>query len=46
MLDDALTIACGAGAIAVTEVQRAGKRPMPPEELQRGFALPVGAVLG
>ena len=32
--------------IAVTQVQRAGKRPMSPDELQRGFALPVGTVLG
>ena len=41
-----LTVACGDGAIAVTQVQRAGKRPMTPDELQRGFALPVGTVLG
>ena len=41
-----LTVACGTDAIEVTQVQRAGKRPMPPDELQRGFALPVGSVLG
>lgn len=41
-----LIVACDDGAIEVTAVQRAGKRPMTPDELQRGFALPVGAVLG
>lgn len=41
-----LTIACGSDALQVTLVQRAGKRPMTPDELQRGFALPVGSVLG
>ena len=34
------------GCIGVTPVQRAGKRPMPPDELQRGFALPLGTRLG
>lgn len=41
-----LTIACGADALAVGLVQRAGRRPMTADELQRGFALPVGARLG
>src|SRR3954451_7519028 len=41
-----LTIACGSDAIEISQVQRAGKRPMTAEELQRGFALPVGTVLG
>jgi methionyl-tRNA formyltransferase len=41
-----LTIACGEDALAITQVQRAGKRPMTAEELQRGFALPVGTRLG
>ena len=40
-----LTIACGEGALALTRVQRAGKRPMSPDELQRGFPLPVGTRL-
>jgi methionyl-tRNA formyltransferase len=35
-----LTIACGTGAIEVTEAQREGKRPAPATELLRGFALP------
>ena len=41
-----LTIACGSDAVAITQVQRAGRRPMPADELQRGFALPLGTVLG
>ena len=41
-----LTVACGEGALAVTRVQRAGKRPMTADELQRGFPLPVGTRLG
>ena len=40
-----LTIACGEGALEVTRVQRAGRRPMTPDELQRGFPLPVGTRL-
>ena len=36
----------GSDAIEISQVQRAGKRPMTAEELQRGFALPVGTVLG
>ncbi len=41
-----LTIACGDGALAVRLVQRAGRKPMTPEELQRGFPLPPGTRLG
>jgi len=33
-------IACGEGAVAVSEAQREGKRPMPASEVLRGFALP------
>jgi methionyl-tRNA formyltransferase len=40
-----LTIACGEAALRVTRVQRPGRRPMSPEELQRGFAIPQGTVL-
>jgi methionyl-tRNA formyltransferase len=46
VLDDRLTIACGGGAIAPTLVQRAGRAPMSPAELLRGFAIPAGANLG
>jgi methionyl-tRNA formyltransferase len=41
-----LTIACGADALRVTLAQRAGRRAMPPDELQRGFPIPLGSRLG
>ena len=34
------TIACGSGAVRITLAQRAGKRPMTPADLLRGWALP------
>jgi methionyl-tRNA formyltransferase len=40
-----LTIACGTGAVQVTEVQREGKRPMPVAEALRGLSLPAGTIL-
>jgi methionyl-tRNA formyltransferase len=46
MLDDHLTIACGEGAVRLTEVQRAGKKPMTAEEFLRGVPLGAGARLG
>ncbi len=45
VLDGALTVACGTGAVRFTHVQRAGKKPQPVEELLRGFALPAGTRL-
>jgi len=45
VLDDALTIACGEGAVRLAEVQRAGKRAMTAAEFLRGFALPKGSRL-
>jgi methionyl-tRNA formyltransferase len=45
VLDDALTIACGQGAVRVLEVQRAGKRPMAAAELLRGFPIGPGTRL-
>jgi methionyl-tRNA formyltransferase len=45
VLDDALTIACGDGAVRLTELQRAGKKPMAAAELLRGFTLPKGTRL-
>ena len=44
-LDDALTIACGTGAIRILQLQRAGKQPMRAEEFLRGTKLPRGTVL-
>ena len=46
VLDDALTVACGEGAVQLLELQRAGKRPMTAAELLRGFALPAGTRVG
>jgi methionyl-tRNA formyltransferase len=45
VLDEGLTIACAAGAIRPTLVQRAGRAPMTAAELLRGFAIPVGTRL-
>jgi len=45
LLDDALTVACGAGAVRLLELQRAGKKPMGAQEFLRGFPLSRGARL-
>jgi methionyl-tRNA formyltransferase len=45
VLDHGLTIACGEGSIVPVLVQRAGRAPMMPAELLRGFVIPAGAVL-
>ncbi|CAM4389019.1 methionyl-tRNA formyltransferase [Palleronia rufa] len=37
----ALTVACGAGAVEITELQREGRRPQPAAEALRGMALPA-----
>jgi methionyl-tRNA formyltransferase len=44
-LDDALTIACGEGAVRLVKVQRAGGKAMAADELLKGFAVPRGTVL-
>jgi methionyl-tRNA formyltransferase len=45
VLDDELTIACGANAIRPTLIQRAGKPAMPTAELLRGKPIPPGTIL-
>lgn len=45
LLDGALTIACGDGAVRLLEVQRAGKGPMPAQDFLRGVPLTAGAAL-
>ena len=45
-LDDALTIACGSGAIRPTIVQRAGRPAMDTASLLRGRAIAAGTRLG
>jgi methionyl-tRNA formyltransferase len=46
LLDERLTVACGEGAVRLTEVQRAGKKPMPADEFLRGTKLRAGMALG
>jgi methionyl-tRNA formyltransferase len=43
---DPLVIACGAGALALIEVQRAGKKPVAAAEFLRGARLLAGSTLG
>jgi methionyl-tRNA formyltransferase len=45
VLDDALTVACGDGAVRLLELQRAGRQPMTAEEFLRGTPMPRGCVL-
>ena len=45
VLDQGLTIACASGSIVPTLVQRAGRAPMLPAELLRGFPIPAGTRL-
>ncbi len=42
---DGLRIACGAGAVRLTQVQRAGRKPADAEAFLRGFALAPGTLL-
>ena len=44
-LDDNLRIACGKDALQVKLVQRAGKAPMTPADMLRGFAILKGTIL-
>ncbi|MEC3950090.1 methionyl-tRNA formyltransferase [Sphingobium sp. HWE2-09] len=43
LLDDALLIGCGHGAIRPTLIQRAGKGAMTADELLRGYDMPQGS---
>lgn len=45
VLDDALSIACGDGAVQLLELQRAGKKPVAAADLLRGFTIPKGTIL-
>ena len=45
ILDAALAIACGEGALRPTSLQRAGKAPVAADAFLRGFPLPPGAKL-
>jgi methionyl-tRNA formyltransferase len=45
VLDDALAIACGAGAVRLAELQRAGSRAMKADEFLRGSRVAAGTFL-
>lgn len=45
VLDDAPTIACGAGAVRLTRLQRAGKAAQEADVFQRGTGIHAGTVL-
>ncbi|MCI5049133.1 MAG: methionyl-tRNA formyltransferase [Rickettsiales bacterium] len=45
-LDDTLLVACGDGALRITELQRAGKRRMMADEYLRGYPCAAGTKLG
>jgi methionyl-tRNA formyltransferase len=45
VLDDALTVACGKGAVRILELQRSGRTPGPARTVLRGFAVPAGTRL-
>jgi len=45
VLDDHLTIGTGSGSLRPTKVQRAGRAPMSPEDLLRGFPIARGTKL-
>jgi len=44
IVDDALTIACGNGAVRVVSLQRAGKQPVTAAEFLRGLRAPLTSV--
>ena len=45
VIDDTLTIACGEGAIALVELQKAGSKPMKVDEFLCGNSIPKGTKL-
>jgi methionyl-tRNA formyltransferase len=45
VLDDRLTIACGAGSVRLLELQRAGRQPIPADEFLRGTPVARASVL-
>ena len=45
-LDDALTIACGEGAVRLLHVQRSGGKPLPASDFLRGVPVPAGTRIG
>jgi methionyl-tRNA formyltransferase len=45
LIDDALTVACGEGAVRILELQRAGRQAMTANDFLRGQPLPRGTML-
>ena len=45
VLDDKIAIACGEGAVRVTQLQKPGKKPMSAEEFLRGNMIDEGELL-
>ncbi|MDZ4364204.1 methionyl-tRNA formyltransferase [Brevundimonas sp.] len=45
VIDEALTVGCGQGAVRLLRVQRPGKAVQEADDLLRGFAIPPGTVL-
>ena len=45
VLDDRLTVACGAGALGLVKLQRPGRAAMGADQFLRGYHLPRGSVL-
>ncbi len=45
LLDDALTVACGEGAVKLTRLQKAGGKPLDAGDFLRGTHLPKGTIL-
>ncbi len=45
VLDERLTIACRSGALRIVELQRAGGKPMHPDEFLRGTPVAAGSIL-
>ncbi|NTJ41216.1 methionyl-tRNA formyltransferase [Agrobacterium larrymoorei] len=46
ILDDALTVACGSGAVRLVRLQKAGGKPMLAADFLRGTPVPPGTRLG
>jgi methionyl-tRNA formyltransferase len=45
VLDDALTVACGTGAVSLVRLQKAGGKPLDAKDFLRGTPLPKGTVI-
>jgi methionyl-tRNA formyltransferase len=45
VLDDALAVACGTGALRICTLQRPGRAPLTTGEFLRGFAMPRHTLL-